>query len=120
MNDLNFKIWTENFLQSILASSLATSEHHVERFLESKLKDSVRSLNGVCEKIHTCNNPRDFYYLLCVYVLEAKNCMYWYERSLEYEQVNLSNSQFILNQGKSMINVLEAAVKVIKYQENQF
>ncbi|MBK6839394.1 MAG: hypothetical protein IPG90_14925 [Bacteroidetes bacterium] len=49
---------------------------------------------------------------------EAKNTMYWYERSLEYEQVNLNNSQLILSQGKSMIDVLESALRVIKYQES--
>jgi len=42
--------------------------------------------------------------------------MYWYERSLDYEIVNLSNSQLILSQGNSMINVLEATLRVIKYQ----
>jgi hypothetical protein len=44
--------------------------------------------------------------------------MYWYERSLEYEKVNLNNSHMIINQGKSMIEVLEATLRVIKFQEN--
>lgn len=117
MQDLNFKNWTENFTQAILASAIDTGDHHVEQFLNSKLRQSVRSMNDVCHKIHVSNTPSDFYHLLCVFIQEAKNCLHWYERSLEYEQVNLNNSQLILNQGKSMIEVLEAALRVIKFQE---
>jgi hypothetical protein len=75
-------------------------------------------MDEACRDIHQCANPRDFYHFLCVFIQEARNCMYWYERSLEYEQVNLNNSHMILNQGKSMIDVLEATLRVIKFQEN--
>lgn len=119
MKDMNFKSWTETFAQAILSSSIKTqSDNHVETFLASKLEHSVKSMDEACHKIHTCANPREFYYILCVFIQEAKNCMYWYERSLEYEQVNLNNSHMILNQGKSMIDVLEATLRVIKFQEN--
>jgi hypothetical protein len=118
MQDLNFKNWTENFTQAILSSAIDSGNHHAAMFLHLKLKESVKSLSEVCSKIHTSSSPADFYYTLCVFIQEAKNTLYWYERSLEYEQVNLNNSQLILSQGKSMIEVLEAALRVIKYQES--
>ena len=118
MRDLNFKNWTENFAQTILSSSLNTGENHIEFFLHDKLRSSVHCLEDISRKIHTCNSPQDYYFSLCVFIQEAKNCMYWYERSLEYEQVNLNNSNLILNQGKSMIEVIESALRVIKFQEN--
>lgn len=118
MKDLNFKNWTENFAHSILAASLVTDENHIDQFLNKKLKNSVISLEEASEKIHSCDKPLEFYYFLCVFIQEAKNCLYWYERSLEYEKVNLNNSHLIINQGKSMIEVLEACLRVIKFQEN--
>ncbi len=118
MKDLNFKNWTDSFTQSILLSSLETDENHIDVFLNKKLHSSVTSLDEASERIHNSKNPDDFYYFLCVFIQEAKNCMYWYERSLEYEKVNLNNSYLIINQGKSMIEVLEATLRVIKFQEN--
>lgn len=118
MIDMNFKNWTETFAQTILSSSLETDENHIDQFLNKKLRNSVASLEEASSKIHSCRAPLDFYYYLCVFIQEAKNCMYWYERSLEYEKVNLNNSHMIINQGKSMIEVLEATLRVIKFQEN--
>jgi len=118
MKDMNFKNWTETFAQSILKSSLETDENHVDVFLNKKLRSSCASMEEASERIHSCKNPQEFYYFLCVFIQEAKNCMYWYERSLEYEKVNLNNSQMIINQGKSMIEVLESTLRVIKFQEN--
>jgi len=118
MQDLNFKNWTETFAQSILLSALKNDDSHIDVFLNKKLRSSCASLEEASEKIHSCKKPLDFYYLLCVSIQEAKNCMYWYERSLEYEKVNLNNSHMIINQGKSMIEVLEATLRVIKFQEN--
>ena len=118
MKDLNFKNWTESFAQSILLSTLETDDNHIDVFLNKKLRSSVASLEEASTRIHTCKSPNDFYYYLCVFIQEAKNCMYWYERSLEHEKVNLNNSHLIINQGKSMIEVLEATLRVIKFQEN--
>lgn len=119
MKDMSFKTWTETFAQAILSSSInSQGDNHVDQFLSNKLKHSVQSMDEACALIHKSSNPREFYYFLCVFIQEAKNCMYWYERSLEYEQVNLNNSQMLLNQGKSMIDVLEATLRVIKFQEN--
>lgn len=118
MKDMNFKNWTETFAQTIRASAIDGNENHIDHFLHKKLKSSVFSMEEASMKIHTCNSPLDFYNYLCVFIQEAKNCMYWYERSLEYEKVNLNNSHLILNQGKSMIEVLEATLRVIKFQEN--
>ncbi len=119
MKDMNFKTWTENFSQSILSSSIQSNDNnHVELFLDKKLQNSVLSMDEASGKIHHAANPLEYYHFLCVFIQEAKNVMYWYERSLEYEQVNLNNSQMILNQGKSMINVLESTLRVIKFQEN--
>lgn len=116
---MNFKNWTETFAQNIRSSSIKGSvENHIESFLAKKLDQSVASMDEACDKIHNSANPTEFYYFLCVFIQEAKNCMYWYERSLEYEQVNLNNSHMILNQGKSMIDVLESTLRVIKFQEN--
>jgi hypothetical protein len=119
MKDLNFKNWTDNFGQSILSSTMrANGENHVDDFLNQKLRASVIALDEAGSKIHQSNTPREFYWMLCVFIQEARNCMYWYERSLEYEQVNLSNSHLIINHGKSMIDVLDATLRVIKFQEN--
>ena len=118
MKDLNFKNWTETFAQSILKSALDTDGNHVDVFLNQKLRASVTSMEEASGRIHTCGSPNDFYFYLCVFIQEAKNCLYWYERSLEYEKVNLNNSHLIINQGKSMIDVLEATLRVIKFQEN--
>ncbi|HRH66328.1 MAG TPA: hypothetical protein PLU53_08525 [Bacteroidia bacterium] len=118
MQDLNFKNWTDNFTQAILASAIDSGNHHATLFLHLKLKGSVNALNEVCEKIHSATSPVEFYHTLCIFIQEAKQTIYWYERSLEYEQVNLNNSQLILTQGKSMLEVLEAALRVIKYQES--
>ena len=116
---MSFKAWTETFTQTILSSSINTSgTNHVEVFLNKKLTQSTASMDEACTMIHQSGSPRDFYYFLCVFIQEAKNCLYWYERSLEYEQVNLNNSHMILNQGKSMIDVLEATLRVIKFQDN--
>ena len=116
MQNPHLTIWTENFTQNIASSTLTTGIHHGEKFLHDKLHDSVASLNKVCVNIHEANDPSAFYNHLCVYIQEAKNCMYWYERSLDYELVNLNNSQLILSQGKSMIDILEATLRVIKFQ----
>lgn len=118
MKDLNFKNWTESFAQSILLSALKTDENHIDIFLNNKLLASVASMEKASGNIHSCENPLEFYTHLCVFIQEAKNCMYWYERSLEYEKVNLNNSHLIINQGKSMIDVLEATLRVIKFQDN--
>lgn len=118
MQDLNFKNWTENFTQAILSSAIDSGNHHAALFLHMKLKDSVKSLDEICSRIHNVSSPVEFYHSLCIFIQEAKNTLYWYERSLEYEQVNLNNSQLILSQGKSMIDVLESALRVIKYQES--
>jgi hypothetical protein len=118
MKKMDFKNWTENFSQAILSSALETSDNHIETFLADKLKNSVISLDEASLSIHHSGSPREYYQLLCVCLQEAKNCMYWYERSLEYEQVNLNNSHLIINQGQSMINVLESTLRVIKFQEN--
>lgn len=116
---MNFKNWSETFTQTIRSSSINNREdNHIELFLSKKLEQSSISMDEACDKIHKAANPIEFYYLLCVFIQEAKNCMYWYERSLEYEQVNLNNSNLILNQGKSMIDVLESTLRVIKFQEN--
>ncbi|MFN8164953.1 MAG: hypothetical protein U0X76_01965 [Bacteroidia bacterium] len=115
---MNFKNWTESFAQSILSSSLQAEENHIDLFLNKKLRNSVASLEEASSMIHSCHTPREFYSYLCVFIQEAKNCMYWYERSLEYEKVNLNNSHLIINQGKSMIEVLEATLRVIKFQES--
>lgn len=118
MKDMNFKNWTETFAQTIRSAAIESDETHIDHFLNKKLQSSVASLEEASTKIHTCDRPLDFYYYLCVFIQEAKNCMYWYERSLEYEKVNLNNSHLIINQGKSMIDVLEATLRVIKFQEN--
>lgn len=116
MKNPHLTIWTENFTQNISASTMTKGEHHGEKFLHDKLQASVASMNRICHKIQNAEDPVSFYNHLCVYIQEAKNCMYWYERSLDYEIVNLSNSQLILSQGNTMINVLEATLRVIKYQ----
>ena len=108
--------WTESFTANIVSSTMTKGENHEEKFLSDKLKASVTSLNRICLKIQTAEDSSTFYTHLCVYVQEAKNCLYWYERSLDFEIVNLSNSQLILSQGKSMIDILEATLRVIKYQ----
>ncbi len=119
MKDMNFNNWTENFAQSILSSTIKSDMgNHVDEFLNQKLRLSVQAMEEAGQKIHQSVSPREFYYMLCVFIQEARNCMHWYERSLEYEQVNLSNSHLILNQGKSMIEILDAALRVIKFQEN--
>lgn len=119
MKDMNFKTWTESLGQMILSSTMNdVKENHVEDFLSKKLIEAVDSMAEACQMIHHSSSPREFYLFLCVFIQEAKNCMYWYERSLEYEQVNLNNSHLILNQGKSMIDVLEATLRVIKFQDN--
>ncbi len=118
MQDLKFKNWTDNFAQAILSSTIDSGNHHAALFLHLKLKESVNSLSDSCTKIHRSTAPVEFYHTLCIFIQEAKNTMYWYERSLEYEQVNLNNSQLILSQGKSMIDVLESTLRVIKYQES--
>ena len=118
MKDLNFKNWTDTYTQSILLSAMQTDENHVDVFLNKRLRASVVAMQDISNKIHFSENPHDFYSNLCVFIQEAKNCMYWYERSLEYEKVNLNNSHLIINQGKSMIEVLEATLRVIKFQEN--
>jgi len=116
MKNVHLSVWTENFTQSIEASTMAKGSHHGEKFLFHKLQDSVAAMKKICSKIQEADDPSNFYNHLCIYIQEAKNCMYWYERSLDYEIVNLSNSQLILSQGKSMINVLESTLRVIKYQ----
>ncbi len=116
MQNPHLTIWTENFTQNIAASTLSKGDHHGERFLHAKLLASVDALNRICSKIHSTDESSEFYTHLCVYIQEAKNCLYWYERSLDYELVNLNNSQLILSQGKSMIDILEATLRVIKYQ----
>ncbi len=116
MKNAHLTTWTENFTQNIAASSISKGTHHEDRFLHGKLHASVASLKGISVKIQEAEDPNTFYVHLCVYVQEAKNCMYWYERSLDLELVNLNNSQLILSQGKSMIDILEATLRVIKYQ----
>ena len=108
--------WTENFTSNIVSSTMTKGENHEEQFLRNKLELSVAALNRICLKIQASEDASTFYNHLCVYIQEAKNCMYWYERSLEFEIVNLSNSQLILSQGKSMVEILEAILRVIKYQ----
>jgi hypothetical protein len=116
MKNPHLSIWTENFTQNIAASTMTTGTYHEDKFLCEKLHASVSSLNKISKKIQEAEDANTFYTHLCVYIQEAKNCMYWYKRSLDFELVNLSNSQLILSQGNSMINILEAALKVIKYQ----
>lgn len=116
MKNQQFTIWTENFTQSIASSTMQVGPNHEDRFLHNKLSESVKSLNKISLKIQEAEDAATFYDNLCVYIQEAKNCMYWYERSLDFELVNLNNSQLILSQGHSMIDILEAALRVIKYQ----
>lgn len=116
--DHSFKNWTDNLTLAILSSAYEEGQQHEQRFLARKLKQAVQAMKEASEHLHQTREPREFYVRLCVFIQEAKDCIYWYERSLEYEQVNLNNSQLILNQGKSMIDVLELALRVIKYQEN--
>ncbi|HNQ61899.1 MAG TPA: hypothetical protein PKJ62_05880 [Bacteroidia bacterium] len=116
MKNVHLSVWTENFTQSIEAASMSKGNHHEEKFLFKKLQESVAAMKKICKKLQEADDPTNFYNNLCIYIQEAKNCMYWYERSLDYEIVNLSNSQLILSQGNSMINVLEATLRVIKYQ----
>ena len=116
--DQNFKNWTDNLTQAILSSAYEDGQEHEQRFLARKLKLAAQAMQHASEQLHHTREPREFYIRLCVFIQEAKDCIYWYERSLEYEQVNLNNSQLILNQGKSMIDVMELALRVIKYQEN--
>ncbi len=108
--------WTENFTANIVSSTMTSGENHEDKFLRTKLESSVDALNRICLKIQSAEDATTFYTHLCVYIQEAKNCLYWYERSLDFEIVNLSNSQLILSQGKSMVDILEATLRVIKYQ----
>ncbi|REJ83596.1 MAG: hypothetical protein DWQ44_03090 [Bacteroidetes bacterium] len=117
MQNQHFISWTETFTQNIMLSTFRTDGNHVERFIHDKLNDSVIYLNKICKKMHESETISGFYNLLCVYVQETKNCLYWYERSLDYELADLNNSRILLNQGKSMLSVLEATLKVINLQE---
>jgi hypothetical protein len=116
--DHNFKNWADNLTQAILSSAYSDGQENEQRFLARKLKQATQAMQRASDQLHQTRDPHEFYVRLCVFIQEAKDCVYWYERSLEYEQVNLNNSQLILNQGRSMIDVLELALRVIKYQEN--
>jgi len=117
MNDPIFSNWTEQFTRTILTSSLEAGDDHETAFLNKKLQEAVRMMNETSKSMQDVSDPRAFYNKLCVFIQDSKSCMFWYERSLEYEKVSSSNSRIILEQGKSMINMLEATLNVIRYQE---
>ena len=116
MPDYNIQSWTDTFTKTILSASLSDVENHIDEFLLNKVKGSLQQLGEYGEAINDSSSPREFYDGLRLFTQEAKQCLYWYERSLEYELVDLSNSRLIVDQSKAMINVLECVVNVINYQ----
>ncbi|MCX6292311.1 MAG: hypothetical protein NT126_11185 [Bacteroidetes bacterium] len=116
MSENHIQSWTDTFTKTILSASLKDVENHVDEFLLIKIKGSLQQLKDYGEKINDSANQREFYDCLRLFTQEAKQCLYWYERSLEYELVDLSNSKLIIEQSKAMINVLESVINVINHQ----